>query len=1155
MYPQEMRRLPLPTRLLLISLLCGALACGGLLYGAYTVARQEALENLNAQQIILARQAAQGIQDYFSNIRNLAWSVAQNTHVVKLDDEGEKYLLTVLRENNHEVLGISRVTAEGVIQFSTPDNSVAGRSIADQEHVARILSSHSPVVSDVVTSTQGYRSVILHVPVFKGEEFRGTLGLLLNFDAIARRYLEGVRVAETGYAFVYSQKGILIYSPVPGIATKHYSEVTKSFPELRAVVERMLAGESGTASFTFDRVRDHAPEVVRKHAAFMPVKLGDTFWSVCVTTPESEILATLERFGLYLLPLGTLVLLFTALGVGLGLQHFVQEKEIVRRRMTEAALRESEERYRSVIENISDVFYRTDALGHLIMVSPSGVALAGYDSEEEILGRPSAAFWRNPAERERLLAELRKSGSVRDFEVELMTKDGKAVHVATSSSFYHDKNGEVLGVEGTFRDITQRKRDQAALEESARRFHSLFDNMAEGVALCTLLRDEKGTIVNYRFEAVNRSYEEIFNIKAEDAVGHTVVEAFSLPEPPFLAEMIDVVEYGHPYRVETMLQPLGKHVALSAVPWVDGGFAAIFEDITQRMRDQAALEESARRFHSLFDNMAEGVALCTLVRDEKGKAVNYRFEAVNRSYEEIFNIKAADALGRLVTEIFSLPEPPYLAELSQVVDTGENAHVESLYQPLGKHLAHSAVPWVDGGFAAIVVDITERKQMESQLRYRALHDPLTGLANRTLCLDRIALANERAQRRPGMRFAVVFMDLDRFKVINDSLGHEAGDMLLREVASRLLACTRRMDTVCRYGGDEFALVLEELTQREVLRTLRRIRQSLKDPMDIGGHSIQVEASFGVAYPPNEPIGPEDILRNANIALHRAKHLGRNRVVVYKQSMHEAAIEVMSMENDIRRGLANGEFYMLYQPTFDLQKRSLRGFEALLRWRHPSRGMVGPTEFIPVAEESGSIFELGSFALDRACREMAEFLRATPEAGPLTLSVNLSPRQFSRQGLAEQIDRTLAASGLPPRCLMLEITESSIMKHPEASANILSRIKARGVGIAIDDFGTGYSSMSALQHLPLNCLKIDRSFVARITESAEDREIVRAIITLAASLHLGTVAEGIETEAQRQTLEDLGCELGQGYLCAEAVPLEDSLRVINQAVCSTPGTPG
>ncbi|OIN98122.1 MAG: hypothetical protein AUJ49_13825 [Desulfovibrionaceae bacterium CG1_02_65_16] len=1009
-------------------LLLAGLLCGGLLYGAYAVARQEALENLNAQQTILARQAARGIQDYFLNLRNLAWSVAQNSHVVDLDTEGESYLRTVLTENAREVLGISRMSPDGIIAFSTPNNAVAGRDISDQEHVRRILASHAPVVSDVITSAQGYRTVIMQVPVFKGERFCGTLGLLLNFDAIARRYLEGVRVAETGYAFVYSRQGVLLYSPVPGLTGKSYQEVTRDFPKLRRVVERMLAGESGSATFMFNRVRAQAPTMTRKHAVFLPINLGDTYWSICVATPESEILAGLERFGLFLLPLGTLVLLFTAASVGLGLRHFFMQREVLRRRETEVALRESEERYRSVIENISDVFYRTDALGHLTMISPSGVALAGCASAAELLGRPAATFWSNPAQRSAFLEALERNGSVRDYEVELTDSQGRRITVATSSSLRRDKDGNVLGVEGTFRDISQRKHDEAALEESARRFHTLFHNMPEGVALCTLVRDESGRPANYRIEEVNHGYESVFDVRAEDIAGRLATEIFNLPAAPDLERLTEVVENGRPFSTETLLQTLGKHVEISAVPWL-----------------------------------------------------------------------------------------------------------------------------VDG-FAAIITDITERKQMESQLRYRALHDPLTGLANRTLCLDRIALAGERAQRRPEMRYAVAFMDLDRFKVINDSLGHEAGDMLLREVSARLIACTRRMDTVCRYGGDEFALVLEELSVREVLRTLRRIRESLKNPLRIGEHSIQVEASFGIAYPPAEPIGPEDLLRNANIALHRAKNLGRNRMVVYKRSMHAAAIEMLSMENDIRSGLASGEFYMLYQPTFDLAERRLRGFEALLRWRHPLRGNVGPAEFIPVAEESGSIFELGGFALDRACQEMADFLRGHPDIRPLTLSVNLSPRQFSRQGLAEQIDRALATSGLPPQALMLEITESSIMKHPEASAKILARIKSRGVGIAIDDFGTGYSSMSALQLLPLDCLKIDRSFVSRITESAEDREIVRAIITLAASLHLGTVAEGIETEEQRSVLERLGCKLGQGFLCAAALALDEAVALINPEVCRVPYGP-
>ncbi|MBI5520528.1 MAG: EAL domain-containing protein [Desulfovibrio sp.] len=1007
-----------------ILLLLATVVCGGLLFGAYAVARQEAVRNLQTQQLILARQATQGIQDFFTHSRSLVESMAQNQHVIRLDAEGQEYLDTIQRDNSRELRAITRVDERGVILFSTPDNSVAGRDVSGQDHVRRVLVNHGPTLSDVFTSVQGYRTIALHVPVIEGERFRGTLALLLDFDSITRRYLEGVRVAESGYPFVYSRQGVLLYSPVSGLAGKSFEEISAGFPELRAVVEAMLRGETGESRFHFDRVLDQKPERVLKHAVYMPIKLEDTFWSICMATPEQEITATLWRFGLYLLPLAVVLLLCTVFGVTMGLRHFVLEKEIVLRRDTEAALKESEERYRSVIENISDVFYRTDNEGRLVMISPSGVALAGYDRQEDILGRNIAEFWRNPEERLRMVQIIQANGSVRDYEVELVARNGEPIYVATSSNYYRGKNGEILGVEGIFRDMSQRK------------------------------------------------------------------------------------------------------------------------------RDREALEESARRFHSLFDNMAEGVALHTLVRGEDGRALDYRIEEVNHSFERIFGAKAADLAGKTVTEAFRLPFPPHLEEFAALVATGRSLQTESFLTNVGRHVAISATPLGEDGFAAIFTDITERKHMEEQLLFRALHDPLTGLANRTLCLDRIALAGERARRRPQPGYAVVFMDLDRFKLINDSLGHEAGDQLLREVAGRLLACTRRMDTVCRYGGDEFALVLEELPARAVLRTLKRIRESLKTPIAIGGHNIQVEASFGVAYPPPGPIGPEDILRNANIALHRAKQMGRNRVVVYKPSMHEAAIQVMSLENDIRRGLAAREFFLLYQPIFDLKARRLSGFEALLRWRHPERGTVNPSEFIPVAEESGQIFELGSFALEEGCRQVAELMRRTPAAQGLTLAVNLSPRQFSRQGLTEQIDRALTETGLPPEALVLEITESSIMKHPEASANILTRIKARGVNIALDDFGTGYSSLSALQHLPLDRMKIDMSFVSRITHSAEDREIVRAAITLARSLHLVTVAEGIETEAQRAILTELGCDQGQGFLCAPAMPLEDALDSLDPNTCGT-----
>ncbi len=1012
-------------RLLPGLLLSTALACAALLFGAYSEVKREAIMALNAQQEILARQAVQGIQDFFRHHTKTLETLGRNQHIIDLDNEGRAFMDVFQQKNSGEILALTRMDTRGRIIHSTPDDSVSGRDLSGQAHVRRMLTEHKPVVSDVFTSVQGYRAVALSVPLFQDGRFQGALTALIAFDVISRRYLEGIRVVESGYAFMFSESGAVLYSPVDELLGRNILAAATRFPELTALARRMLRGESGVGAFTFDHIRNRQVERQLKHAAFEPIRLENTFWTICVATPEAEVLASLQRFRNYLLPLSAAILAIAALGLYLVFRHVLLQGEIAKRRESETALRESEAKYRSVIEHITDVFYRTNIQGQLDMVSPSGVALLGYDTTDEGIGRSVESFWMYPEQRMALMEALKMHGQVRDYEVVLKRKDGSPVHVSTSSRLNLDESGAVLGVEGTFRDITE------------------------------------------------------------------------------------------------------------------------------RTRNQAALKESMRQFNSLFDNMTEGVALHTLVRDKNGALVDYTIENVNKSFEGMLGFQSANVKGRLASEAYGTGVAPFLEDFAHVALTGQPAHLEHYFPPMGKHFSISIAPWGDGGFSAIFADITGQKQMEEQLLFRALHDPLTGLANRTLCLDRIAQANERAARKPESAFSVVFIDLDRFKVINDSLGHEAGDLLLREVAHRLVSCARRVDTVCRYGGDEFTLVMEELSARETVRTIKRVRESLKTPMVIDTHEIKVEASYGIAYAPQEGLSAEDLLRNANIALHRAKLTGRNKIVAYRKGMHEAAIQTMSLQSDMFRGLEAGEFFMVYQSIFDLKTGRLVGFEALIRWRHPQRGIISPVEFIPLAEESGFIIELGGFALTRACKDMVELLRNLPAEDRLTISVNLSPRQFSRQGLADQIEQTLLTTGLPPSSLVLEVTESSIMKHPEASANILHRLKEKGVGIAIDDFGTGYSSMSALQKLPLDRLKVDMSFVSRMTDSSEDREIVRAIVTLARSLRLKTVAEGIETESQRTALRDMHCDLGQGYLCSRPMPLADVPAAIRKRICAQP----
>lgn len=457
-----------------------------------------------------------------------------------------------------------------------------------------------------------------------------------------------------------------------------------------------------------------------------------------------------------------------------------------------------------------------------------------------------------------------------------------------------------------------------------------------------------------------------------------------------------------------------------------------------------------------------------------------------------------------------------------------------VYDQQGKHL----------GLRASMRDITDRKFMEKQLEYESLHDPLTGLPNRVLCLDRIKRAMDRSKRRDNYFYAVVFMDLDRFKIINDSLGHSVGDWLLVETSERLLKGVRELDTVSRFGGDEFILLLEDLTMpREAIRIIRRIQRILAEPFVLQDHEIKVTASFGLVLSPTGYAKAEDLLQHANIAMHRVKETGRGHMKVFTSRMLEMAIQRMTLESEVRRAIAAGEFFLEFQPIVDLPTGRPVGFETLIRWNHPQRGLVPPGEFIPTAEETGLILDLGAWVLRQSCLTLARWTRELPQARDLFVSVNISGRQFTAVDLVEQVRKILDETGIPARCLKLEITETSIMERAESSVEKLTRLRQLGVTLSVDDFGTGYSSLSYLQRFPLDVLKIDLSFVRGIDHSQENLEIVRAIINLAHNLGLKVVAEGMERDSQREALLALGCEFGQGYMFARPMSADKALAAL------------
>ncbi len=440
------------------------------------------------------------------------------------------------------------------------------------------------------------------------------------------------------------------------------------------------------------------------------------------------------------------------------------------------------------------------------------------------------------------------------------------------------------------------------------------------------------------------------------------------------------------------------------------------------------------------------------------------------------------------------------------------------------------------GWRLSLRDITARKEAEIQLRHMALHDPLTGLANRTLLLDRTNLALQRLKRGKNGLVGLIFLDLDRFKAVNDSLGHARGDLLLAEVSQRLLTSVRGMDLVARFGGDEFVLLLEQVeSPREAIQIVKRVRDSVRKPFQVDGHELTSSASLGLALTADGENNAEELIRHANIAMYKAKESGRNRFHVFNERMLAETLAALRLENDLRRALRRKEFFLVYQPIVSLRDGSLSGFETLVRWTHPKRGLVSPAEFIPVAEETGMIIDLGHWVLDQACTVMSRWQTTHPRARDMSLAVNVSGRQFAKSGLPDDVLRVVGDTGLDPERLKLEITETAIMTSPGNSVQKLHRLRQDGIRFSVDDFGTGYSSLGYLQKFPLDDLKIDLSFVRAMEAAPENLEIVRTIIGLAHNLGLSVVAEGIETERQRDMLAALNCEYGQGYLFSKPLP--------------------
>ena len=453
-----------------------------------------------------------------------------------------------------------------------------------------------------------------------------------------------------------------------------------------------------------------------------------------------------------------------------------------------------------------------------------------------------------------------------------------------------------------------------------------------------------------------------------------------------------------------------------------------------------------------------------------------------------------------------------------------------------------------GGKLAIQIltrDITERRRAETQLLHDAFHDSLTGLPNRALFMDHLKLAVNHCSRIKGYLFAVLFIDLDRFKVINDSLGHMAGDELLVAIGRRLEMCLRDGDTIARLGGDEFTILLDGIKDyADAQRVAERVKEVLEQPFALSGRELFVTASIGIKYSGLSDEEPEDLLRDADTAMYSAKALGKAQYQEFDAKMHSRAMTLLQIESDLRRAIDREEFEVNYQPIVSLESGRITGFEALVRWRHPERGLIPPNDFIHIAEENGLIIQIGRWVLKQACSQMRRWHESLPSTRQMKISVNLSCKQFMQPTIVRQVLDTLQETGLDPASLKLEITESVMMEKGDYAMHVLEQLSEAGVELSLDDFGTGYSSLSYIQHFPVTALKIDQSFIRRIG-GEQNGEIVRAVIALARNLGLEVVAEGIETVLQLDLLKELGCGQGQGFYFSEAVGQESATELIRK----------
>jgi diguanylate cyclase (GGDEF)-like protein/PAS domain S-box-containing protein len=785
-----------------------------------------------------------------------------------------------------------------------------------------------------------------------------------------------------------------------------------------------------------------------------------------------------------------------------------------------------------IIGTMADALFVCDRQGRIEFANRAAANLLGYH-ESELAGKRIDDL----LAQDRHLSRRLQRRSLRNDEYVFVGKGGERIELTLSiAPVVHDR--EPAGAVIIGRDMRDRKRSEREVLQAVTLLQSTLDSTADGI----LVIGDQGKIVSYnhRFTEMWRMSPEVMSRGDDRAVLELLVDQLAGPQD-FLqtfdvllsqprAESFDLLELKDGRRFERY--SIGRYVED-----VENIRVWSFRDVTARFAAEAALRESENRYRLLFEQNAAGVCVTTMA----GVIVD-----CNATYAALLQSSREALVGRTMSGIYARPyEADEIAALLRGVGALNSVEVE-MRRADGEPL------WVlqnvvlvgdqlSGVIHTTVVDISDRKRAEEQIEFHAYHDVLTALPNRKLFTDRLRHSLTRA-KRAVRALAVMFIDIDHFKTINDTLGHTAGDDLLLEMARRLRGCVRDDDTVARLGGDEFTIILSDLRHPEdALTVAQKILETAQEPMTLVGMHIVVTVSIGIALYPEDGADPEALLRNADSAMYRAKEAGRNTVQLCTDEMKMRAMDRLSVESRLRTAVREQQFVLVYQPQINMITGKTVGVEALVRWNDPERGIVEPAAFIPIAEESRLIVPLGEWVLRTACRQTKEW--QDRGAGPVRIAVNLSARQFQQHDLVEMVRSALEEVGLPASSLELEITETTAMQNAEVTVEVLRALRALGVGISIDDFGMGYSSLNYLRRFPLTGVKIDRAFVTDLPGNDGDAAIVSAVIGMARSLRLRVIAEGVETVEQFSFLRDIDCDEGQGYYFGRPVSAEEMTRAL------------